>query len=318
VEDALVDWSVQIETRVHLDPELADLIGMAVSRDNACRYCFAATRAFLRVLGMPESRIERLEQEMLTGEFDARERAALEFARRVSHSNPLPEPRDQEPLRAAGFEEGEITEILGVIFLHLFFNRLSTIAALPPYGMEALPDRWTVRLARPLVALSLRRVRKRARPEPLEPGEEAGPFAPAVKALDGLPMARAMRRTLDAMFTSGALPARCKALVFAVVGRALGCAASELEARSLLAGEGLADGEFDRVLDHLASLRLDDVESLAIPFARETVWYEPARIQRRARGLKDRLSREQLIELTATVAIANATCRLGAAAGQGP
>ncbi len=80
--DTLVRVSVQITTAVYVDPNLVDQAGLVVSQDNSCRFCFGAQRAFLRVLGMSESRIARLEQELLTGDFNPRERAALEFARR--------------------------------------------------------------------------------------------------------------------------------------------------------------------------------------------------------------------------------------------
>jgi alkylhydroperoxidase family enzyme len=177
--------------------------------------------------------------------------------------------------------------------------------------MESLPDRWLVRLVRPLLAFSLRRVRRRARPEPLAPGEADGPFAPVVSAFDGLPLARALRRTFDGLWSEGALSTRCKALVFAVVGRALGCPLSEEEAKRILVEGGLAPEEIRPILDHLAAPSLDAVESRVVPFARETVWYQPAHIQQRARALLEDLSRERFVELVATAALANATCRVG-------
>jgi len=56
---------------------------------------------------------------------------------------------------------------------------------------------------------------------------------------------------------------------------------------------------------------LDAVEQQLVPFARETVWYEPAQIQRRGRELLRTLSREQFLELVAVSALANVLCRLG-------
>ncbi len=311
LEETLMTFAVDVETRTALDADLADMVGLAVSQDNSCRYCFATMRGFLRVLGMSERRIAHLEQNLLTADFDERERAALEFARRVSRSNPLPTPDDVEALRRVGFSELEITDLLGAVGLHLFFNRLATLPALPPQAMEAMPDRFAARWLRPLLAFSLRRVRRRSSPAPLRPEERGGPFAHVVVGLDGLPLARTLRRTIDGLWESALLPRRTVALVFAVVGRALGCPLSEDEGRRLALEEGLPPDELERVLAHLASPALDPVERVVVPFARDTIWYQPAQIQRRAREVKERLSREQFVELVAVASLANMLCRLG-------
>jgi alkylhydroperoxidase family enzyme len=168
-----------------------------------------------------------------------------------------------------------------------------------------------VRLMRPLMALRLRRVRRRAALEPLRQEEKGGPFGPVIEGLDGLPLARIYRAAIQGMWESQALSRRAKALVLAVVGRALECPFSEQEGRRLALSEGLRACDFDDVLAHLASPTLDAVESVAVPFARETVWYQPARIQKRAREVMGALSREQFTELIAVVSLANALCRIG-------
>ncbi len=311
VADTMVRLSAQLETRVYIDAELADLVGLVVSQDNSCRYCFGVTRAFLRILGMPERRIVRLEQDLLAGELGARERAALAFARRVSRSNPLPTDVDTEALRDVGLRDEEIVELAAVTAVHLFFNRVATLPAIPPHGMEQFPDRWWIRLTRPLIAFSLRDVRRRVRPAPLRPDEAKGAFAHVVEALDGLPLARELRRILDGMWESQALSRRAKLLVFAVIARALGCPASETEAVGLLSAEGLDAAEVAEILAHLSSSALDPVESLVVSVARDTVWYEPVRIQRRAREMLDIMSREQFLEFVVAASLANAMCRLG-------
>jgi len=310
IEDVMIAFSIELGNRVSIDPNLADLAGMVVSQDNSCRFCFASMRAFLRILGMSQARISQLEQELLTADFSAAERAALEFARRVSRANPLPAAEDVERLRAHGFSELQIAELAGVIGLHLFFNRLATICALPPQEMEELPDRWYMRLLRPLIAVQLRRIRRQSQPIALRPDEREGPFSHVVVGLDGLPVARALRAALEGMWNSTLLSRRAKALVIAVVGRALGCPLSEDEAARLLLAEGLDRGRLDEILAHLTSPILDPVEQVAVSFAPETVWYEPAQIQRRGREVMQVLSREQFIELVAVASLANVLCRL--------
>ena len=58
--DAMVRLSVELNTRVFLEPDLADEVGLVVSQDNSCRYCFGAQRAFLRILGETERPVARI------------------------------------------------------------------------------------------------------------------------------------------------------------------------------------------------------------------------------------------------------------------
>jgi hypothetical protein len=52
---------------------------------------------------------------------------------------------------------------------------------------------------------------------------------------------------------------------------------------------------------------------LLVAFARETIWYEPAVLQRRARALREQLDNdEQFLEAVGVVAIANGLCRMAA------
>jgi hypothetical protein len=131
-----------------------------------------------------------------------------------------------------------------------------------------------------------------------------------VRALDGLPMAVELHAFLDALWRSEVLPARTKALVFGVVARGLGCAASEGEATRLAVEAGLASRDVAETLDHLSSPALDPVEAIALPFARDTIWYQPVSIQRRSRAVRDALPRAQYVELLLTAAAANMVCRL--------
>jgi AhpD family alkylhydroperoxidase len=298
-------------TSVFIEPRLADLAGLVVSQDNSCRYCYAAQRVLLRMLGFPETRISQIEQNFLTAELDPRERVALEFARRVSRSDPLPSAADKKALREAGFDEMAILELAGYVALLTFFNRISTLPALPPQHWEAFPDRWLMRVLRPLLAFRVRSYYKRGRSEKLRPEQKTGPYSYLVLALEGLPIAGELRRFLDALWQSSILSRRSKALVFAVVARALGCRRSEQESAALLLEEGVDGQQLEEILSHLASPVLDPVEAVIVPFARETVWYQAAPIQRRAREVREAIGIERFLEFTATAAIANTVCRLG-------
>ncbi len=294
---------------VHIDIRLAELIFLAVSQDNSCRYCFAAQRGSLRIQGFDEERIRRVEQAFASAEDDPRESLALDYARRISQSNPPPNAADRDALRQAGYSDEAIKEIVCVTTTTVAGNRMATLPAVPVDSLEGMEDRWYVRLLRPLIASRLRSKERRGQPEFLPPELKTGPFAYVDLELDGLPVARVSRETMEAAWSSPVLSQRAKGLVFAVVARGLDSKRSEQEARRLLAPHGLDDADVDEILSHLASPKLDPIEAAIVPFARETIRYRPADIQRRARKLLEQLSIEQFMEFVGVVGLANGFCR---------
>jgi hypothetical protein len=100
--------------------------------------------------------------------------------------------------------------------------------------------------------------------------------------------------------------------MFAVIARGLVCEVCAPEVGEALQGEGLKEAALTQVLTHLDAPELDPLERLLVPFARETIWFEPAPMQRRARALRDRLTGPQLLEGIGVAALANGLCRMGA------
>ena len=117
-----VRFDIQREVLVHVDVDLAEIIGLVVSQDNSCRFCYAAWRALLRFQGYSQSRIERLE-ENLAAALSPSDRVAVDFARRVSRANPIPSRAEWKPLEAAGFEPGAIKELAFLAVLNVYYNR---------------------------------------------------------------------------------------------------------------------------------------------------------------------------------------------------
>lgn len=309
---AMVRLSFDRRLLVRLELELAELIALVVSHDQSCRFCYAASRAMLRIHGMSEARVEALEAKLSGTELTSRENAALAFARRMSRSAPLVGERDRRQLVEAGFDAGEIREIAYVVGYMVFANRVATIPAIPPYGLEKMPDSWLVRLMRPLISRTLAAHAGRGQPAPgAAPGE--GPHAIVIEAFRGSPIAPALAQALADAWGSPILTRRCKALLFAVVAQALQCRFSAAAIGPVLRAEGLAPGEIDQILSHLDSPALTPAERSLLGFARETVWYQPAQIQRRARSLRGKLSDEELTEAIGVLAFANALCRLASA-----
>ncbi len=83
-----------------------------------------------------------------------------------------------------------------------------------------------------------------------------------------------------------------------------------MAARPLPAPEGLGEEETERILADLAGPELDPVEAAFVPYARETLWYEPATIQRRGRQLLQQLAPEQFLEVVGLASLANMVARL--------
>ncbi|MGH8530972.1 MAG: carboxymuconolactone decarboxylase family protein [Nevskiales bacterium] len=309
VARTMVQWLPEHGLLVELDLHLSDLIGLVVSQENSCRFCYAAVRALLRIQGMSEERIQRLEQQLARVDVEPKLAAVVRFARRLSHSNPPIGEADVRALRDAGFGAAAVREIAFAVVASVMMNRTSTIAAVPPQAMEGTPELLYVRWLRPLIARWLDLYRKPGHAVSL-PAAPAGPFKQVVQAFDGSPIAPLLARTLDEMWAAPALTQRCRALLFAVVARGLGASQSEAEARALLAGCGMEMEHVSYALAHLDAAELDAVERELLPFARETIWYEPVQLQRRARQLGERLNAEQLTDAIGVVSLANALCRL--------
>jgi alkylhydroperoxidase family enzyme len=114
------------------------------------------------------------------------------------------------------------------------------------------------------------------------------------------------------MWDSPVLTRRSKLLMLAVIARGLGCRVCAVEIGEAVEREGLDQAALHEVLTHLEAPELDEAERLLVRFARETIWYEPATLQRRARALRSHLSPPQLIEAIGVAALANGLCRMGA------
>jgi AhpD family alkylhydroperoxidase len=292
----------------HVSGDLSEMIALVVSQDNSCRYCYAATRSILRILGFSEARIRRLEQDYLTADLPPRDVAALEFARCVSRATPLATCADWAPLLELGLSPAGVKEIAFIAACNVFFNRTSTLPALP-FDEGDFAGRWYVRLLRPLVARMMR-ARYTREPAPLTAAQRKGPFAEIVNALDGLPGAARLRAVIDDAWDSPVLARRTKGLMFAVIARGIGSRVCEDEARRLLAAEGESPAAIEQALAHLSGPGVAPIDAAAAALARESIWVRPAHIQRHVRSMRSLLTHEQILDLIVVAALANMVCRL--------
>ena len=235
----------------------------------------------------------------------------------MTRASPLVTPLDLESLRVAGYSDAEIREIAFSVACIAFFNRICTFPALPPQSWEQLADRWFMRLLRPLYARMVRGWRKRGQPASFAQPPQ-GPFAGLLLQFDGSPIGPVLASALEDLWASPILSRRSKALMFAVVGRGLGCESSGAEIAAVLEDEGLSPTDAEQILAHLGGPGMDAEETALLAFARDTIRYEPIQIQRRARELRERLSAAQFVEAIGVVALANTLCRLCAALSRQP
>lgn len=291
----------------YVPPMLSDVVGLVVSQENSCRYCYGAQRAVLRIYGHSEEHIDRLIRDSQLAEFSPAERAAIDFARRLSRANPRPGAKEYAAVVDGGLERMVAVEVAAVTAWLNFTNRVATFLALPLDPLETMVDRPLFRLVRPLIAW---RMRPRQRQPQGLPQPNEGPCARVVAALDGSPAATALREILDDACGSPILPRRTKMLLFAVVARALGCGYGEQEARSNLAQDGFTSADVDEILATLGSSKLDRREARLVPFARETVRYQAAAIHPRVREVMNDFTPAEAVEAIGILALANGICRL--------
>ncbi len=294
---------------------LFNIGAMVTAQENSCRYCYGANRAYMKILGYSESFISRIEHDVHMAELDDRERGFISFCRNLARSRPRPARADRDALVALGYARLAVHEMAFLIAMGCYYNRIGILIVCPPeLGFERMANGALGRLiglAAPLMrALSSSKQSAAQADLPDAATLARGAFGPVVATLAGLPAAGVMKAALDGAFASTVLPGRTKALMFAVVARALACRHSEAEARKLLLVEGLDDQEIETTLATLDSKRLSALEVRLLSWVRDTVHYQTAAIQNQTRVLAAEIGAVAVLEAIGVAALANATVRL--------
>ncbi|MCE2914706.1 MAG: peroxidase-related enzyme [Rubrivivax sp.] len=109
-------------------PNLGEQIAVAVADRNACEYCLAAHTALGRKAGASAEEMQRAQ----AGESaDPKTQAALRFALKLVNERGQVDDADVQALRAVGFSDEEIVEILAHVALNLFTNYVNVAFAVP-------------------------------------------------------------------------------------------------------------------------------------------------------------------------------------------
>ena len=109
-----------------LDVKLRQRLALGVAEFNGCDYCLSAHS----YLGANVAKLNQSELEAARGfrSEDARADAALRFARRVAESNGRVSDTELATLRAAGFDEAGVIEIVVNVALNVLTNYVNNVA----------------------------------------------------------------------------------------------------------------------------------------------------------------------------------------------
>jgi alkylhydroperoxidase family enzyme len=292
----------------YANDRLALLAMLVTAQENSCRFCYGAARAFLKMHGLSEKEIDRVEHDVKTSGADEKERELLHFCRDLSRSNPRPARAQVDRLVSLGYPPLAMVEIAGIVAASCMANRVSTFLALPlVLEMEDFSPGLAMRVLLPVKRL----LNKPPPPPPVDnlPREDY-PFSEVVALLKGTMGVSVFHMALVGAFGSTVVPLRTKAWVFAVVGRALDCRMCEGIATRLLEREGVSAEAHQRVLASLAGPELDATEKVLLPWVRETAHYETEVMQRKTHELRQRVGDDVVLEAIGLAALANSCARL--------
>ncbi len=102
-----------------LDPKVREQIALALAQENGCGYCLSAHTAIGKMSGLGEVEIESSRAGRAA---DPKTAAALIFARSVLATRGHLDPQALVAVRQAGYNDGEIAEIIAHVALNVFTN----------------------------------------------------------------------------------------------------------------------------------------------------------------------------------------------------
>ncbi|HEY6644296.1 peroxidase-related enzyme [Povalibacter sp.] len=111
-----------------LPAKLGEQLAVAIADRNECEYCLAAHTALARKAGATPQEISAAQEGRSD---DARTAAALSFALKIVENRAHIDDADVDAVRAAGFNDEEIVEIIAHVALNLFTNYINVALQVP-------------------------------------------------------------------------------------------------------------------------------------------------------------------------------------------
>lgn len=108
-----------------LNAKLREQLALTTAAVNGCDYCASAHTAIGKMVGLSEEATVDARQGRAN---DAKAQAALNFARTVIIKRGEIRDSDLKAVRVAGFDDGEIVEIIAHVALNIFTNYFNQIA----------------------------------------------------------------------------------------------------------------------------------------------------------------------------------------------
>jgi uncharacterized peroxidase-related enzyme len=102
-----------------LSPKIREQIALLTAESNACTYCLSAHSALGKMVGLSQAQIDGARHAESS---DPRTSAALTFAKAVIDRRGGVADGDIGAVRAAGFSDAEIAEIVAAVALNVFTN----------------------------------------------------------------------------------------------------------------------------------------------------------------------------------------------------
>ena len=103
---------------------LKDQIAVVVSKNNSCQYCVDAHNLALQAMGFDSEKTDELNRDYRTSSLSEEEKAALDFAIKISNNAYRVTEKDHQELREKhGYSDQQILEIVTVASVFDFVNR---------------------------------------------------------------------------------------------------------------------------------------------------------------------------------------------------
>lgn len=126
----LLAWNAHYEELMRGDSGLTkvqrEMVAVVVSATNRCHYCLVSHSAALRKLSGDPVLVEQLTTNHRYAAVEPRERAMLDYAVKLTEASSRCTKEDVEALRAAGWTEEDVFDIVEVTAMFNLTNRLAS------------------------------------------------------------------------------------------------------------------------------------------------------------------------------------------------
>jgi uncharacterized peroxidase-related enzyme len=108
-----------------LPPKVREQLALTISEANGCDYCLAAHSAIGKMIGLTADQIR---DSRLGNAIDPKTDALIRFSRKVVETRGRVSNEDLDAVRAAGYDDGAIAEVVAHVALNVFTNYFNNLA----------------------------------------------------------------------------------------------------------------------------------------------------------------------------------------------